>query len=231
MKSKKGLVTGIIIGAVILLIGIGAVVLRMGLFKSFDAQGYVKATLDQNFKGEVKELATMVDGKSEKELMKQYEEGVEVFVTKNIATGIEMDKELEAKYIKLCEKIFASMKYDVKEAEKLEKGLYEVPVEFQSTDVFAQYMKLVKEESEHLVEKVEKGEFQGTVEEINAQMQEEYLNNAYELLEKAQKEAKYGEKKTMKFTVKQDENGLYMMDDAQIYEFILKIMGLDAIQD
>ena len=71
MKSKKGLVTGIIIGAVILLIGIGAVVLRMGLFKSFDAQGYVKATLDQNFKGEVKELATMVDGKSEKELMKQ----------------------------------------------------------------------------------------------------------------------------------------------------------------
>lgn len=231
MKSKKGLVTGIVISAIILVIGIGAVTLRMGLFRGFDAQGYVKAILDQNFKGEVDVLATMVDGKTEKELLEQYEDGIEVFVTKNIATGIEMDEELEGKFIKLCKEIFASMKYDVKEAEKIEKGKYEVVVEFRSTDVFSQYMKLLKEESERLTEKVEKGEFQGTQEEINAQLQKEYLDNACELLKKAHEEAKYSDKKTMKFVVQQDKNGIYMLDEAKIYEFIVKIMGLDEKED
>lgn len=230
MKLKKGIITGIII-VVIASVAIVSVLFGMGVFKKFDAQGYVSAILDQSFKGDVKGMANVVEGKTEKELIQQYEEGVKAFVTKNITTGIELDEELEAKYIDLCKEIFASMKYEVKSAEKQENGEIIVSVEYKATDVFSRFTALLAEESAAMTEKVEKGEYQGTVDEINAQMQNDFLNNSYELLKKAHEEAQYGEKETMKFAVKKIENKLYTMDDSQIYEFRVKILGLDAKED
>lgn len=230
MKLKKGIITGIII-VVIAIVAIVSVLFGMGVFKKFDAQGYVSAILDQSFKGDVKGMANVVEGKTEKELIQQYEEGVKAFVTKNITTGIELDEELEAKYIDLCKEIFASMKYEVKSAEKQENGEIIVSVEYKATDVFSRFTALLAEESAAMTEKVEKGEYQGTVDEINAQMQNDFLNNSYELLKKAHEEAQYGEKETMKFAVKKIENKLYTMDDSQIYEFRVKILGLDAKED
>ena len=62
-------------------------------------------------------------------------------------------------------------------------------------------------------------------------MQADYLNNTYELLKTAYEAVQYAGPETMIFTVKEDENGLFTLDEAQIYEFITKIMGLDEIQD
>ena len=231
MKTKKRIIIGAIVGVAAAAIAAVSLCFGLGLFHSFDAEGYVCAILNQNFKGNVKEAAAIVEGKTEKELLKQYEDGIVAFVQNNITSGIEMDEELEEKYVSLCKDIFASMKYRVQEAEKKDGDKYEVAVEYQTTDVFSKFMTSVAEESARLMEKVEKGEYQGTLEEINLQMQQEFLNNSYELLQTAQKDAQYGEKEVMTFIVEKDEKGLYTMKEEQIYEFVLKIMGLDEIQD
>ena len=62
-------------------------------------------------------------------------------------------------------------------------------------------------------------------------LQDEFLTNSYELLKKAAGEAEYSEPETMAFVVKADENDLFAMEDGQIIEFIMKIMGLYEIQD
>lgn len=231
MKSKKGIIIGSIIGTVVIALATVSLLFGMGLFNNFDAQGYVRAILNQNLQGDVKEAGAMVDGKTEEELLQQYEDGVYSFVKKNITSGIEMDEELEGKYIALCKDIFKAMKFEVGEAQKVDGDKYHVPVKYQTADIFPKFVASVAEESVRLMTKVEKGEYQGTLEEINSQMQEEFLNNSYELLKKSYEEAQYGEKETMTFVVERDEKGLYTMDNAQIYDFILKIMGLDEIQD
>ena len=73
------------------------------------------------------------------------------------------------------------MKYQVNEAEKISRKEYDVSVEFQPSDVFLQFITSIQTESENLKQKAENGEYQGTKEEINAQMQSEFLNRSYEL--------------------------------------------------
>lgn len=233
MKSKKkimviaGSIAAVLLLAVVLFFALGGA----ELFRDFDASGYTRAVLDQTFQGKVEEAAGMIEEQTKEELYAQYEEGVESFVENNITSGIEMEESLKEKYIALAKTIFASMKYEVKEAEKISRREYQVPVEYKAADIFPNFVASVSEEYARLNEKAEKGEYQGAVEEINAQMQTEFLNNCYELLNTKYQEASYREPETMIFTVKEDENGLFSLDETQIYEFITKIMGLDEIQD
>ena len=225
MKAKNRIVSAIIVG--IALIGIVA----FWLFRDFDAQGYVNAILAQTFKGDVKVAAEMIEASTEEELAAQYEEGIKSFVAGNITGGVEMSEEMQEQYISLCKEIFASAKFEVKEAEKLSRKEYKVPVEYCTTDIFSKFSEAIKAESQRLLEKVDNGEYKGTVEEINAQMQKEFLENSYQMLETAYEQAECAEKETMIFTVKKGASDLFTVDDAQVYKFVIKIMGLDEIQD
>ena len=143
--------------------------------RDFDAQGYVNAVLNQHYQGTVEDMAGFVD-QSRAELYAQYEEGVISFVQNNITSGIEIDEELEQKYVDLGKEIFRIMRYNVKEAEKISAKEYNVPVEYQTMNIFPVFIEMVQQESQNILDKVEKGEYAGTVEEINEQMQDEFLN-------------------------------------------------------
>lgn len=200
-------------------------------FHDFEAQGYVSAVLNQHFQGDIDGVSEFVDDKTDEELRAQYEEGVISFVQNNITSGVEIGEELEAKYIELGKNIFMIMKYNVEEAEKINRKEYHVPVEYQTMNVFPVFIELVQGESQKIKDKVEAGEYKGTLEEINVQMQEEFLNNAYECLNQAYIEVTYEEKETMIFTVKKNEEGLFEIEENQIHDFTTKILGLDEIQD
>lgn len=206
-------------------------VLCAWIFRDFDASGYVNAVLDQHFQGEVGMAAQFVEGKTEEELYAQYEEGVLSFVQNNITSGVEVDEELEQKYVELGKDIFMIMQYNVKEAEKIRGKEYNVPVEYQTMNVFPTFIEEVQKEAEKIKEKVNKGEYQGTLEEINAQMQEEFLQNSYICLRHAYREVRYEFKETMIFKVTRNDDGLYVIDESQIHDFTSKILGLDEIQD
>lgn len=225
MRSKKGIAA--IICVIVVLVGIVCV----GLLKDFDASGYVRAILDQRFQGEVDAAAEIIKDADTSELMKQYEQGIESFTSDHITNGVEVGEELERKYVNLCEEIFSTMKYQVKEAEKVSRKEYNVTVEYEPADVFHQFVAAVSEESEKLMAKAENGEYQGTKEEINAQMQTEFLNNSYELLKQSYQNMQYGEKETMVFHVKSDETNTFSLKEDEISSFITKILRLDEIQD
>ena len=77
---------------------------------------------------------------------------------------------------------------------------------------------------------MENGEYRGTLEEINSQMQKDFMANAYTLFEESYSAIEYGEEETYVFTIVKDAEGMYDLDEAQISEFIAKILNLDEIQ-
>lgn len=229
MDTKK---RNIIIGAgaaatVILIVGLLA---AFGVFRGFNPEGYVKAVLDQSLKGEVRAASQLMAGTTEDMLRKQYEAGIASFVKNSITSGVELDEELQGKYIELCKKVFGAMKYDVKEAKDVEGGGYEVMVSYQPSNIFINFITKIGEENQRLTEKVENGEYRGTLEEINSQMQKDFLTNAYTLFEECFNSMEFGEEETYVFTIVKDKEGMYDLEEAQIGEFITKILDLDENQ-
>lgn len=226
--SKWLSITAVILG----IVGIGMLmVVAMGVFRDFDARTYTQVILDQTFKGKVDEEAEIIGESDPDAMLQQYEAGIVSFVRNNIINDVTMSDELTNKYIALAKQIFASMKYEVKEAEKVDKREFLVPVEFQPTDLFTKFTAAVAEESDAMEKKAYQGEYKGSFEEINAQMEEEFLVNCYNRLETLAKEMSFGEKETMKLTVATNEAGNFTLDEQELQQFIQKILGLDAIQD
>ena len=229
MDTKK---RNMIIGAgaaavVIIVVGLLAV---FGVFRGFNPEGYVKAVLDQSLKGDVRVASQLMEGTTESQLREQYEAGITSFVKNSIASGVELDDELQGKYVELCKKVFGAMKYEVTEAKDAEDGGFEVTVSYKPANVFANFITKIGEENARLTEKVENGEYRGTLEEINSQMQKDFMTNAYALFEESFSAIEYGEEETYVFTIVKDAEGMYDLDEAQISEFITKIMNLDEIQ-
>lgn len=225
MKSKRNMI--ITIAVMVVLAGIAC----LGLIRDFDAQGYVRAVLDQTFQGEVKDAAEIMDGADEDELYAQYEKGIDKFVAGNITGGVPMEEEMTKEYTALCKEIFGAMKYNVSEAEKINRKEYDVKVEFQPADVFPKFMEAVGGISGKLKEKTELGEYKGTKEEIDAQMKKEFLDESYKALKAACENMQYGEKQTIVFKVKSDEGSVFSVEENDVSALITKILRLDEIQD
>lgn len=222
--NKKIVIIAVIFAA---LLGVA----YLGVFREFDAQSYTRAILNQHFSGEMEEALEMIDDVTEEELYQQYEDGVKSFVENNLIAGVEMDSEMKDKYIACCKEIFASMKFEVQEAEKISSEEYQVPVSYEAADVFEKYIVLMEDVTNALMEKTEKGEYKGNVDEINAQIQKEFLDGSYEALETAHDTMEYAEAETVVFHVTKDESGAFEMNADEITDFIEKIMKLDEIQD
>lgn len=226
--KKRNMLIGIGAAAVVIIvIGLLAV---LGVFRGFNPQGYVKAVLDQSLKGEVRVASQLMEGTTEGKLYEQYEAGIASFVKNSITGGAKIDEELQEKYIELCKKVFGAMKYEVKDAKDSKDGGYEVTVSYNPVNVFTNFITKIGEENARLTEKVENGEYRGTLEEINSQMQKDFLTNAYTLLEECYKGIEYGEEETYIFTIVKDAEGMNDLEEAQISEFITKILNLDEIQ-
>lgn len=226
--SKK--VIGICIALAVILIGILVYFFTQDE-KDFDAGKYVNTILDYTFKGSTKEPRGMFDTEALTQLENQYQTQITGFVDSSITCGVEMDEEMKNKYIVLCKDIFKSMKYHVKSTEKINADEYKVTVEYQTADIFQNYMIATQQEEQRVQEKVDRGEYQGTQEEIELQLKNEVIQSYYELLNTAYKGAQYAEKAEMVFTVKRAEDDKFALDNAQLSDFIEKIIGLGKKQD
>lgn len=230
-KKKKNIVLGVVISVAAVLFIVFGTLACLGVFRGFNAQGYVTAVLDQTFKGDVEYAAEIMEGATEETLYAQYEAGVESFAKNTIFQGKEIDKELEEKYIDLCKKIFDKMKYSVQEAEKINDSEFHVPVTYQPSNVLQLFMASATGEIERIKAKNDKIEYRGTFEEIEAKMNEEYLTNCCTLLEEAYDNMEYGKEQTTVFKIVKGEDGLYKLEESAITQFLVKILSLDAKQD
>lgn len=230
-RKKKNVVLGLVISVAAVLFIVFGTLACLGVFRGFNAQGYVSAILDQTFKGEVEYAVEIMEGATEETLYAQYEAGVESFVKNTILQGKEIDNELEEKYIDLCKKIFDKAKYSVQEAEKISDNEFHVPVTYQPSNVLQLFVASAAGEIDRIKAKNDKIEYRGTLEEIEAKMNEEYLTNCCTLLEEAYNNMEYGKEQTVVFKIVKGEDGLYKLEESAITQFLVKILSLDAKQD
>lgn len=226
--KKRNIIIGAGIGAVVLIL---AVIACFGIFRGFNAQQYVDVVLDQNLKGNVKAAVQTTKGLTEEQAKAQYEMTVDSFVKNIVASGLTLSEDEQKQCVEISKKIFTDMKYEVQEAEKVSDDEYKVPVKYQVSDVMVKLQALAQDEKTKVEEKVQKGEFRGSGEELEAQMQAEFAKNLPGMLEKAHETMEFGKEETFVLKVTKNEKGLYVLDGTQTSQFIAKIMGLTVNQD
>lgn len=232
MKEKKRtIIIGVAVGVIALLFIVFGTLAISGAFRQFDARGYVTAVLKQMLEGDVKSAEEIMDGVTEEHLTAQYEAGVQSFLHILVSKDAEMTAELEEKYLAVCKKILASSKYEVQEAEKKSDGEILVPVTYRATNVLQLFQEAEAGEMASMNEKKERGEYRGSLEEVQKQMQEEYLSDCCGILEEAFEKMEFGEKQTVVMKIIKDEDGLYKLEETTITQFLLKILNLDEKED
>ena len=225
--EKKKLNVVVTIGVIVVSIGLLTLVCYR-LFGGFHASKYVSAICSQILEGNVDSAIKMTRGLTEEKAIEQHEEMVENFVDNVIASGLDLEKNEKDACVETTKKIFANLKYEVEKEEKISDNEYRVTIRYQETDVIAKLQALAKEESALANKKVNKGEYEGTVEEINKQIQKEFAEKLPSMLDEAYQTMAFGKEKTMVLVVVKNENGLYSVD---ISEFIVKMMGLSVKED
>lgn len=213
-----------------LLICLICAMLLSGCGRQFDASGYVLGVLDVTFQDETqKALRTMKDV-TEDELHSRHRERVQQFVDDNITNELQMNEIKEAQFAALCEKIFASMKYSVGEAEKTGRRQYQVPVEIIPSDVMIRFREALLKDAEKIAGNLEAGKYKGTDEEISRQVLNDIINHAYELLDVSYTNMEFGESQTVILTVEAGKDKEYSINDEDMDNLIIKILRLDEIQ-
>lgn len=201
-----------------------------GVLKGFDAEAYTEAVLKQRLSGNTKELAELTKDVSNEELTAQYEEEIRTFVEGYITKDVEMGEELTGKYTKLCSEIFQDLKYKIKKAIRKDRNTYEVEVEIYPTDTFLIFSEKLKHPADEMIQKAENGEYKGTGEEIQAQMQKEFLEYSYTLLEESFRESKTGEKETILLKITNHEKRGFAVEEKSFETFLTDILRLDEVE-
>lgn len=202
-----------------------------GCGRDFDAAGYTQALLDLTFQGEITGAARFMEDASEEALMRAYQDSVDRFVAANITSGMDVGELKTSRFAELVSKIFMTMRYSVGEAEKTGKKEYKVSVDIWPVDVFIKFNQMLVEDSLKMAEKIEAGEYEGATEEETDQMiLNDIVNHAYELLDTACMNMKYGEKETVVLLVDAENGQDYSVDEDDMDGLIRKILRLDEIQ-
>lgn len=224
-KKTKPSIAAVILSVIV--IGIAFVVWP----KEFDAKAYVQAVLDLTFQEDVVQASAVIEGVSREKLREQYQNTIIQFVTDHITGEMEISVGRREDFEKTVSDIFRIMRYDVREAKKIHKDKYEVEVSIHPADVFEKFVEGVKQDSRELLQKAEAGEYVGTEEEINEQIQYEYVLHAYQLLESAYEDISYKEEETVVLSVERGKDKHFEINEEEFREFLIKIVGLGEIED
>ena len=214
--------------AIVLILAVVLGIRGCGGEKRIDAAGYVQADLDLIFQGETIEAQKFIDA-SARDLDKVYDNGISAFVENYLTGGAATEGQFADTYEYLIKHIFASVKYQVGDATKAQKGVYKVTVKYQPVNVFTQFIPELQKEAEQIEQDAKDGKYTGTDEEIKKSMLLDYMNRSYALLESAYLDMEYGEQEEFVFTVTAQNDGSASMDEEEINSFIEHILELDKL--
>lgn len=195
----------------------------------FDAAQYTQALLDLTFQGDTEPAMKVMEEPSYQSLRQLYIESVDTFTTSIITNSLEVNDDEQERFCQLVAKIFQTMRYYVKEDRKIKRNVYEVSVIIQPADVFVNFKELLAEDSAELARDIREGRYEGTKEEVNTQVMHTIVEHAYELLDYACEEVRYGKETRMVLTVRRDENGEYAADSEDMDDLMVKILRLDEM--
>lgn len=130
MKKSKKILT-------MLMCALLAVAVLSGCGNSFDHSAYLKALMDNSYKNDP---SGMVAQKvcSEEEANALFDEEIQAEIDAlELMFGITFDEELRAGYEETFKKLYASTKYTVGEAEKVNNTTYKVTVNYEQLQVYS----------------------------------------------------------------------------------------------
>lgn len=139
---------------------------------SFDASGYIKALLDNSYKGD---SAAFVEQKvgDENQAKELYDLGIDTEMN-SLISGVNISEELRGEFKTVLQDVYKSVKYTVGEATKQEDDSYVVEVKYQKMKVFAPAMEKFQEGqqayTDEISEQVQNGGESPSEDEINEQV-------------------------------------------------------------
>lgn len=186
----------------------------------FDAAGYVKSYADANYKGEFDKYAELckVDVSQAE---KVYNENVETMVT-TLASGLELDDEMEQKYTNLVKELIGKVKYTVEDDVEYKDGEFTVKVKTERLNFVvdtSEAYKLGKEIGEKAAKEYLKEHKKVDQSEYTEFLESKVVEALYEYFSDVVKNATYDEAETIEITVAENDEGLYAMSEAEISEF------------
>lgn len=138
---------------------------------SFDASGYIKALLDNSYKGD---SAAFVEQKvgNEEQAKELYDLGIDTEMNSLVPEG-DISTELRNEFKTVLQDVYKSVKYTVGEATKQEDGSYVVEVKYQKMNVFAAAMEQFQKEQQAYIdgisEQIQNGGETPSEDEMNEQ--------------------------------------------------------------
>lgn len=212
--------------ALLLVAALAAAVLG-GCGGSFDASAYVKALMDNSYKGDSSAFLEEEVGTKE-QAEKLYEEGIDTEMS-GITTGVQLSDELKSEFRDVLKDVFKNVKYTVGDATKKDDS-YEVEVKYQKMNIFAPAMETFTADSEAYVadmtQKAANGEDTPSEEEINEQV--------YTMLKDAIKGAigsvTYDDEETTTVRIELKDK-VWTPNEDDLYNLELLLFDSDAVTD
>ncbi len=222
-ETKKKIVITCIIISVLGVLAVALIFLRAP--KSYNAKKHVEVVLNLAFHGDAKEAAEFFD-EPEEELYAGYLARVHNVMEVRIDKGTNPSEEVQAQYNELGKDMFGLMLYEVTETAKISKDEYQVTVTYQPTDALQKFAELNTAALNVCKEKMERGEYKGTQEEIEVLMRSEFENCRYQQLEEILQNITYLDEATFVFTVKKADASHFSISAQEVDQFVEKIVGL-----
>ena len=161
-KARK---TAVILAAILVAVLVGA------CGKPFDASGYVKALLDNSYKGDSAEFVAQKVG-TKQQAEELYNQGIDTEM-KSLTSQANVSEELQGEFREVLQNIFKNVKYTVGEAAKKDDS-YEVEVKYQKMKIFEPAIESFNTTSQDYIngitEKPENGEESPSEEELSEEI-------------------------------------------------------------
>lgn len=201
------------------------------LFKDFDASGYVKAYMNALIKGDAEELAEFTK-ESKDEIREDYEklfnaqvEGVKSQFS-SYKTGLTKDQEKRLE--KITETYYKDAKFEVKEAEKIDKKHFKVQVVITPMSSPAAEDSPIMIFSEDFPARAQAGEFN---EMERAQIEEIAIEGLITAMEDYVDNPTYEDKKTIVLNVKADDSNHFAIEDGDFRQMMFMMFELSSVPD
>lgn len=216
-RMKKVIVVMVAVMAAAVLGGCGA---------SFDASGYVKALLDNSYKGDSTAfLEEKVGTKEQAEEL--YEQGIDTEM-KSITSQVQLSDELNEEFRGVLKDVFKNVKYTVGEATKGEDGSYEVEVKYQKMNVFAPAMESFNAASQAYVEEMTEKALNGEETPSEEEMTEAVYTMLKDAIKESMENVSYADEESTTIHIELVDK-VYTPNEDDIYNLELLLFDTDAV--
>lgn len=187
---------------------------------SFDASGYIKALLDNSYKGDSTAFVEQKVG-DEAQAKELYDLGIDT-ETNSLLSDVNISDELRSEFKTVVQDIYKSVKYTVGDAVKQEDDSYVVEVKYQKMNIFAAAMEKYQEGRQSYIDEISEQKQNGGESPSDDEMNEQIATILKDSLKDALANAEYEDEASITVRVELNDK-IYSpnQEDVEALEYAL----------